>query len=741
LILATKLLEWCDFKQLDFRGRSGTRKDLRNWLIQSYMSIGVNTASHANIDAGEKSMGLVTLPPPLSLPFSHNALRSYLIGHMINCLNNQVEEAVVKGWYMLFKIIEAVFGLIFSVIVVLLLTTNEKTGHVQWGLALPIFPSVALALAATSLREKENVKLVRHRAQKEDDWVGLANEVLIQSDAIKAFRKEEVVAKEFKEEYEVFYTVHRRHRKFEMGTDWVCHWYNGIVYYSILAFGPIAIVNHLTAAKFVVLVKLYRSIDKYTRLLSASISNMQRASIAMDEIREILNLPSQGHEVGALGKTPEFKGDEDEVWSMNEIISLVTFIFLNNKDPHAHAPPESILAMAEKAKLATKVIGSTTVGTLGVVGKVGLSGVGLLGGKSMSFKRGASSRSMELDDEDVAVAKSAMSRAKVVPEQDPEAPIEDLNPSDDGGMAHGTAALYHWVFNESNLDVFDHVTFHEATMSVKKPGDSHGAVVVNKLTLNIPLGRFYVITGNLKQIGKGIGRGVFLETLCGMRLVDSGYVGIPPHVKTIMLTENYNLLFNKTLEDSLLWGNPNAATITEETVLSACRIAGLDERFTKDFKEARSHRKSECSCLKEDDPHRPGHKRVMCRFKVGKNGQKLRVVVRASVMIARALLADVDILILNRAEGAFGDAKRNEIYANLQTWVKDGLAGSEKLMAGVPRLRTVFLSSYNNELPQESTHELRLGAGANEDSIEINEMTSELRLSRRSSSLTSQLSS
>lgn len=35
LVLATKLMEWCDFTQLDQRGRSGTRKDLRNWSVRA----------------------------------------------------------------------------------------------------------------------------------------------------------------------------------------------------------------------------------------------------------------------------------------------------------------------------------------------------------------------------------------------------------------------------------------------------------------------------------------------------------------------------------------------------------------------------------------------------------------------------------------------------------------------------------------------------------------------------------
>ena len=53
LLAATKFLEWCDFKQLNYRGRSGTRKDFRNWLITSYLNVGIECASHENIDSGE----------------------------------------------------------------------------------------------------------------------------------------------------------------------------------------------------------------------------------------------------------------------------------------------------------------------------------------------------------------------------------------------------------------------------------------------------------------------------------------------------------------------------------------------------------------------------------------------------------------------------------------------------------------------------------------------------------------
>ena len=95
-----------------------------------------------------------------------------------------------------------------------------------------------VALYATQSREAENIQLAKHREQKEDDWISLANEVLVQSKTVRAFGKQDAVAAEFKKEYEVFYTVHRKHRKFELGTIWKCHWYNGAIYYSLLAVRP-----------------------------------------------------------------------------------------------------------------------------------------------------------------------------------------------------------------------------------------------------------------------------------------------------------------------------------------------------------------------------------------------------------------------------------------------------------------------------------------------------------------------
>ena len=45
-------MEKSDYVQLDKRGRSGTRKDLRNWVLQRYIQLGQEAVSHPDVNSG-----------------------------------------------------------------------------------------------------------------------------------------------------------------------------------------------------------------------------------------------------------------------------------------------------------------------------------------------------------------------------------------------------------------------------------------------------------------------------------------------------------------------------------------------------------------------------------------------------------------------------------------------------------------------------------------------------------------
>ena len=66
--------------------------------------------------------------------------------------------------------------------------------------------------------------------------------------------------------------------------------------------------------------------------------------------------------------------------------------------------------------------------------------------------------------------------------------------------------------------------------------------------------------------------------------------------------------------------------------------------------------------------------------------------------VARALLADVDMIIINRTVAAMNHASTQRMYDSLRKWVDEGLPGMSTVLGGdgvtVPRLRTVSISSW-----------------------------------------------
>ena len=84
-------------------------------MIGRYTRLGVEAFSNHNLDAG----------------------------HMINCLNNHVEEVVVKGWFQLFKVIEALCGLL------------ERLGDQSGGPFVVKLPGCIRAVHCTREHERE----------------------------------------------------------------------------------------------------------------------------------------------------------------------------------------------------------------------------------------------------------------------------------------------------------------------------------------------------------------------------------------------------------------------------------------------------------------------------------------------------------------------------------------------------------------------------------------------------------
>jgi hypothetical protein len=129
-----------DYKHVDIRGNSGTRKDLRNWLMRKYVWFSENT--HNN-DIGDMTV--------------------------VNAMVNQVEELVMKGWYCSSLFIAASFDLLCSSILVYVM---------GWKALVPLailFPAMIFLFQS---RSPKFVKLLQVRVQRERAWLNIMDDAM-----------------------------------------------------------------------------------------------------------------------------------------------------------------------------------------------------------------------------------------------------------------------------------------------------------------------------------------------------------------------------------------------------------------------------------------------------------------------------------------------------------------------------------------------------------------------------------
>jgi hypothetical protein len=138
---AATVLAWrCDRLQQDQRGNSGTRQDLRNFLIQKYLFLSEN---------------------------DHYRLRGH---EFLNACVNQVEESVNKGWFMLCVLSRAV-SLIFCSIAYMI-SKYYSSPEILVQIACVFLIMCLLMYGVLILRGPHNRELVQARQDSEDAWVG-----------------------------------------------------------------------------------------------------------------------------------------------------------------------------------------------------------------------------------------------------------------------------------------------------------------------------------------------------------------------------------------------------------------------------------------------------------------------------------------------------------------------------------------------------------------------------------------
>lgn len=537
LAVSTFIYQHADFEQLDKRGRSGTRKDLRQWIVGRQLQASAKVRRTAVADEG----------------------------HVLHAAVMHVEEAVNKGWFSLFLALEGCSAMVF-----ILCMSAFLGGPVVLAAAFINVTGVALIVAA---REKQNVKLAYVRAESEDTWVAAATEAML--------LRTEKFRKDFNTVYEDFYKKHRKHRKFFLGTQWRCRWWVSGMYYFILFFGAYSVAEGaLTVAALAGMVKLAAALSKYSLLIAKSLSSLQQASVSLSVVREIMDLDTEGRRkmlmTASGSKSQEERHDSlisPSEFTFPEIAWLAIGMLFNT-----NWAGRGVKRAKRLKKLMRKL--SEQMEEKAEKGKQ----VKALDKMYASTKIAAAHLTTVIKPDDSDAESEDLESAR--------------DPEHFSGLVASERWVARAV---SDPTAFHRISLVNVSLSVdlgvrsvvkvgigrwQDGGDQQNArgkrekIIVDVLedaTFDVPLGGFISVCGNLPKRGCGVGRSVILELLCGRRHANSGEVHIPPHLKIAMLsgTSPINAIAARSLRDNLLVECDDPSAVDDDTVRAACELAGL----------------------------------------------------------------------------------------------------------------------------------------------------------------------
>jgi subfamily B ATP-binding cassette protein MsbA len=184
----------------------------------------------------------------------------------------------------------------------------------------------------------------------------------------------------------------------------------------------------------------------------------------------------------------------------------------------------------------------------------------------------------------------------------------------------------------------------------------------------------------------GSGKSTIISLICGFHTAQSGAVLIDSHDLATVKLSSYRsqlgvvlqetFLFDGTIRENILFSKPEA---TEEQLMRACKIARVDE-FAERFPE--------------------GYETI-----VGERGVKLSGGQRQRLSIARALLADPRILILDEATSSLDSESEAMIQAGLNVLMKGRTTFVIAHRLSTIRKADQILVVEQGEIVERGTHE------------------------------------
>ena len=245
-------------KYLDVRGNSGTRKDLRNWLISKLVWWGEDVRG----DASRWSQMEV-----------------------FNATLNGVDEAVKKVWHAHYELSANVFDLGCQLALVFVLA------GVSWPALLPLLLVPYLALVIW-WNQSSFVTRVNRRRTCEDRWVAAFGDLLANWRMISCLDLRDDVASWFTRTYERFYVAHRAARFFEH--DYKANLAFGgqlIASITLVLAAQLCLRGSMTVGTFVGLVSTMKRMTSSLPRIAAGLISLQRGLVALRVVSDLINVP------------------------------------------------------------------------------------------------------------------------------------------------------------------------------------------------------------------------------------------------------------------------------------------------------------------------------------------------------------------------------------------------------------------------------------------------------------------
>jgi ABC-type transport system involved in cytochrome bd biosynthesis fused ATPase/permease subunit len=202
------------------------------------------------------------------------------------------------------------------------------------------------------------------------------------------------------------------------------------------------------------------------------------------------------------------------------------------------------------------------------------------------------------------------------------------------GVLYFQVANSHEQIVALNVIEIQNCTFKYSTKGL----DGHVPVCTG-LNVSIPLGKMIWMTNGTDPGVEGVGRLTLMKLMAGLLLPDKGHINVPAHLN-VLFVHHEPMLLAKSLWTNLTLGNPDAK---EEDVWRIAVQMGMSKTLVG----------------KRD-------------LDVGDHGNNLRICDKQAICIARAVIANPDVLLLHRPGELFTETDKHAMLDGIQEYIGSG---------------------------------------------------------------------